>query len=200
MLLIQIQSRPFNITVPVPSFLIYPQPKTSCRKRCSRLHSMPRSKGVVFHPLAPCRDSLSFQMKCVGAEDGQKQCQRCKRANVELVPTNISHFVTHTADVDASSRSIAEGVNPAPSKYPSYISSAAYTHVVPGCQRHLRCFVASKRASIPQSSSLNLPSLPWRPHTPLQTHVVEVLRVQNIAVCSSMALLGFISPLMSFPL
>lgn len=23
-------------------------------------------------------------MKCVGAEDGQKQCQRCKRANVEL--------------------------------------------------------------------------------------------------------------------
>jgi hypothetical protein len=29
------------------------------------------------------------QMKCVGAEDGQKPCQRCKRTNVEYVGNNV---------------------------------------------------------------------------------------------------------------
>ena len=28
-------------------------------------------------------------MKCVGAEDGQKPCQRCKRTNVEYVGNNV---------------------------------------------------------------------------------------------------------------
>lgn len=31
-------------------------------------------------------------MKCVGAEDGLKQCQRCKRANVESVPFFLAFF------------------------------------------------------------------------------------------------------------
>lgn len=32
----------------------------------------------------------SLQMKCVGAEDGQRQCQRCKRANVQYATCGIS--------------------------------------------------------------------------------------------------------------
>ena len=28
-------------------------------------------------------------MKCVGSEDGQKQCQRCQRANVEYIPSAL---------------------------------------------------------------------------------------------------------------
>ena len=31
-------------------------------------------------------------MKCVGAEDGQKPCQRCKRTNVEYVGNDIVLF------------------------------------------------------------------------------------------------------------
>ncbi|KAJ7098180.1 fungal-specific transcription factor domain-containing protein [Mycena belliarum] len=45
------------------------------------VHDNPRS--------VPCAHSdccVNFpQMKCVGADDGQKQCQRCRRANVECV-------------------------------------------------------------------------------------------------------------------
>ncbi|KAL0947230.1 hypothetical protein HGRIS_013347 [Hohenbuehelia grisea] len=35
--------------------------------------------------LAPTLIIFPHQMKCVGAEDGQKQCQRCKRAGVECI-------------------------------------------------------------------------------------------------------------------
>ncbi|KAF9228050.1 hypothetical protein BS17DRAFT_813931 [Gyrodon lividus] len=47
----------------------------------SKLTSKP---PVVRNPRA-CTVCRAAKMKCVGAEDGQQQCQRCKRTNVECV-------------------------------------------------------------------------------------------------------------------
>ncbi|TFK42840.1 fungal-specific transcription factor domain-containing protein [Crucibulum laeve] len=43
------------------------------------------SKSPVVRGARACTVCRAAKMKCVGAEDGQKQCQRCKRANVECV-------------------------------------------------------------------------------------------------------------------
>ncbi|GLB35263.1 putative fungal specific transcription factor [Lyophyllum shimeji] len=43
------------------------------------------SKTPVVRGARACTVCRAAKMKCVGAEDGQKQCQRCKRANVECV-------------------------------------------------------------------------------------------------------------------
>ncbi|PPQ90137.1 hypothetical protein CVT25_012306 [Psilocybe cyanescens] len=45
----------------------------------------PSSKTPVVRGARACTVCRTAKMKCVGAEDGQKQCQRCKRANVECV-------------------------------------------------------------------------------------------------------------------
>ncbi|KAF8197377.1 fungal-specific transcription factor domain-containing protein [Pholiota molesta] len=42
-------------------------------------------KTPVVRGARACTVCRAAKMKCVGAEDGQKQCQRCKRANVECV-------------------------------------------------------------------------------------------------------------------
>ncbi|KAK2467121.1 hypothetical protein APHAL10511_001379 [Amanita phalloides] len=41
------------------------------------------SKAPVVRGARACTVCRAAKMKCVGAEDGQKPCQRCKRANVE---------------------------------------------------------------------------------------------------------------------
>ncbi|KAF9459558.1 fungal-specific transcription factor domain-containing protein [Collybia nuda] len=43
------------------------------------------SKAPVVRGARACTVCRAAKMKCVGAEDGQKPCQRCKRANVECV-------------------------------------------------------------------------------------------------------------------
>ncbi|CAK5264068.1 unnamed protein product, partial [Mycena citricolor] len=43
------------------------------------------SKTPVVRGARACTVCRAAKMKCVGAEDGQKQCQRCKRANAECV-------------------------------------------------------------------------------------------------------------------
>ncbi|KDR81356.1 hypothetical protein GALMADRAFT_239209 [Galerina marginata CBS 339.88] len=43
------------------------------------------SKTPVVRGARACTVCRTAKMKCVGAEDGQKQCQRCRRANVECV-------------------------------------------------------------------------------------------------------------------
>ncbi|KAF5391848.1 hypothetical protein D9757_001625 [Collybiopsis confluens] len=43
------------------------------------------SKPPVIRGARACTTCRAAKMKCVGAEDGQKQCQRCKRANVECI-------------------------------------------------------------------------------------------------------------------
>ncbi|KAJ6547280.1 fungal-specific transcription factor domain-containing protein [Mycena capillaripes] len=42
-------------------------------------------KTPVVRGARACTVCRAAKMKCVGADDGQKQCQRCKRANVECV-------------------------------------------------------------------------------------------------------------------
>lgn len=42
-------------------------------------------KPPVVRGARACTTCRAAKMKCVGAEDGQKQCQRCKRANVECI-------------------------------------------------------------------------------------------------------------------
>ncbi|CAA7270167.1 unnamed protein product [Cyclocybe aegerita] len=44
-----------------------------------------RPKQPVVRGARACTVCRAAKMKCVGAEDGQRQCQRCKRANVEYV-------------------------------------------------------------------------------------------------------------------
>ncbi|KAJ7687571.1 fungal-specific transcription factor domain-containing protein [Mycena olivaceomarginata] len=43
------------------------------------------SKTPVVRGARACTVCRAAKMKCVGADDGQKQCQRCKRANVECI-------------------------------------------------------------------------------------------------------------------
>ncbi|KAJ7172753.1 fungal-specific transcription factor domain-containing protein [Mycena filopes] len=43
------------------------------------------SKSPVVRGARACTVCRAAKMKCVGADDGQKQCQRCKRANVECI-------------------------------------------------------------------------------------------------------------------
>ncbi|KAF5386973.1 hypothetical protein D9615_001775 [Tricholomella constricta] len=43
------------------------------------------SKTPIVRGARACTVCRAAKMKCVGAEDGQKQCQRCKRANVECI-------------------------------------------------------------------------------------------------------------------
>ncbi|KAF7295231.1 Zn(2)-C6 fungal-type domain-containing protein [Mycena indigotica] len=43
------------------------------------------SKPMVVRGARACTVCRQAKMKCVGAEDGQKQCQRCQRAKVECV-------------------------------------------------------------------------------------------------------------------
>ncbi|KAF8623945.1 hypothetical protein AX15_006110 [Amanita polypyramis BW_CC] len=45
--------------------------------------SKPSPKPPVVRGARACTVCRAAKMKCVGAEDGQKPCQRCKRANVE---------------------------------------------------------------------------------------------------------------------
>ncbi|THV08056.1 hypothetical protein K435DRAFT_741674 [Dendrothele bispora CBS 962.96] len=47
--------------------------------------STPTVKAPVVRGARACTTCRAAKMKCVGAEDGQKQCQRCKRANVECI-------------------------------------------------------------------------------------------------------------------
>ncbi|KAJ7470490.1 fungal-specific transcription factor domain-containing protein [Mycena latifolia] len=42
-------------------------------------------KAPVVRGARACTVCRAAKMKCVGADDGQKQCQRCKRANVECI-------------------------------------------------------------------------------------------------------------------
>lgn len=72
-------------------------------------------------------------MKCVGAEDGQKQCQRCKRANVEYVHiVSCHHFPSNLkyAALGVSLRNTAAVVSRVQSTssdlaQPSLVSSSA---------------------------------------------------------------------------
>ncbi|KAJ7752144.1 fungal-specific transcription factor domain-containing protein [Mycena metata] len=43
------------------------------------------SKSPVVRGARACTVCRAAKMKCVGADDGEKQCQRCKRANVECI-------------------------------------------------------------------------------------------------------------------
>lgn len=44
-----------------------------------------KAKTPVVRGARACTVCRAAKMKCVGAEDGQKQCQRCKRANAQCV-------------------------------------------------------------------------------------------------------------------
>ncbi|KIJ69549.1 hypothetical protein HYDPIDRAFT_172916 [Hydnomerulius pinastri MD-312] len=48
-------------------------------------HSKLSSKTPIVRNPRACTVCRAAKMKCVGAEDGQKPCQRCKRTNVECV-------------------------------------------------------------------------------------------------------------------
>ncbi|KAF5372913.1 hypothetical protein D9758_001761 [Tetrapyrgos nigripes] len=51
----------------------------------SDIKSTAPTKPPVVRGARACTTCRAAKMKCVGAEDGQKQCQRCKRANVECI-------------------------------------------------------------------------------------------------------------------
>ncbi|KAF8892684.1 fungal-specific transcription factor domain-containing protein [Infundibulicybe gibba] len=51
----------------------------------SMLDTKSGPKAPVVRGARACTVCRAAKMKCVGAEDGQKQCQRCKRANVECI-------------------------------------------------------------------------------------------------------------------
>jgi hypothetical protein len=52
-----------------------------------------------------------IQMKCVGAEDGQNQCQRCKHAGSEYVSRSNPSLINLILSTDASLKNIVEAAN-----------------------------------------------------------------------------------------
>lgn len=56
-------------------------------------------------------------MKCVGAEDGQRQCQRCKRANVECVLYPYTRLFILLSNLGASLKNIVEAASRARSLF-----------------------------------------------------------------------------------
>jgi len=56
------------------------------------------------------------QMKCVGAEDGQNPCQRCKRTGAEYVSADACHGIPTRRFPGAFSKNIAAAANPAQSQ------------------------------------------------------------------------------------
>ncbi|KAF5331051.1 hypothetical protein D9619_005705 [Psilocybe cf. subviscida] len=58
----------------------YAQQDNSSSSLCLRTAKAPVVRGA-----RACTVCRAAKMKCVGAEDGQKQCQRCKRAGVECI-------------------------------------------------------------------------------------------------------------------
>ncbi|THH10853.1 hypothetical protein EW145_g1063 [Phellinidium pouzarii] len=84
---------PVDCPAPKLSAVLFPLPPHSTH------YQLPSAKSPVVRGARACT------MKCVGAEDGDHPCQRCRRANTEYA--TILH---------ASLRNIAEGVNPAQSQ------------------------------------------------------------------------------------
>lgn len=138
-------------------------------------------------------------MKCVGAEDGQKQCQRCKRANVESVsffspsfPFSLTHLCPRCV-FEKHRRGRKPG-----SKY--FFSIPTFDHhlynILLDCPKLLKCFVVSKKVLIPPKSSQKLPRLitpmnsvtppaknhPTRPH-PLNPHILLQRHTFNPTKC-----------------
>lgn len=125
-----------------------------------------QSPSLVVHALAPyvaqqrypahskkipVLPAHQFQMRCVGAEDGQK-CQRCKRANVELVAE--LHLLISSSLTPFAPSCIFEkhrrGRKPG-SKY-SLFPTFPFIMLTPfpGYLRLRRCSVVSKKVSILQ--------------------------------------------------
>ncbi len=77
---------------------LFPSSPAQCMLQCqdprgprrSCLHRLSRRQGPVCPFYSSPRSYPQLQMKCVGAEDGQKQCQRCKRANVECATHSVA--------------------------------------------------------------------------------------------------------------
>ncbi|KAF9475325.1 hypothetical protein BDN70DRAFT_257801 [Pholiota conissans] len=91
----------------------------------------PPTKSPVVRGARACTVCRAAKMKCVGAEDGQKQCQRCKRANVECI------FEKHRrgrkpgsklSDASKMLRRLEKGLNSAKIKSQSSESTSPYYH------------------------------------------------------------------------
>ncbi|KAF8964131.1 fungal-specific transcription factor domain-containing protein [Flammula alnicola] len=121
-----------------------------------RLISPTSAKTPVVRGARACTVCRAAKMKCVGAEDGQKQCQRCKRANVECV------FEKHRrgrkpgsklSDASKMLRRLEKGLNSAKMKSQSSDTTSPY-HTddlrIPSSQEG---FPTSRSSDQPYSSS-----------------------------------------------
>ncbi len=80
-------SSPLFSVVPSSMYAAVPRPPWSAALVPAPSVAPPRSRlPILFQsPLLPPAPD-----ECVGAEDGQKQCQRCKRANVECATHSVA--------------------------------------------------------------------------------------------------------------
>ncbi|KIK63832.1 hypothetical protein GYMLUDRAFT_162284 [Collybiopsis luxurians FD-317 M1] len=84
-------------------------------------------KAPVVRGARACTTCRAAKMKCVGAEDGQKQCQRCRRANVECIFEKHRRGRKPGSKLSEASkmlRRLEKGLNSAKSKAASVDSSS----------------------------------------------------------------------------
>lgn len=118
--------------------------------RGARACTVCRAAKVCISPhcYLPCTNSYFIQMKCVGAEDGQKPCQRCKRANVEYVTFPFSSaFCSGLSFQGASLKNIVVGASLVRSEFCVVVSDAQFLNLTTDCPRPPRCFADWKKGS-----------------------------------------------------
>ncbi|ESK88420.1 prib protein [Moniliophthora roreri MCA 2997] len=88
------------------------------------------SKPPVVRGARACTTCRAAKMKCVGAEDGQKQCQRCKRAGVDCIFEKHRRGRKPGSKLSEASkmlRRLEKGLNSAKLKSQANESSLPYT-------------------------------------------------------------------------
>ncbi|KAF9052795.1 fungal-specific transcription factor domain-containing protein [Panaeolus papilionaceus] len=128
-----------------------------------------KPKPPVVRGARACTVCRAAKMKCVGAEDGQKQCQRCKRTNVECIFEKHRRGRKPGSKLSEASkmlRRLEKGLNSAKMKSQSD-STSPYHHEDPrsthphesSSHSHEAPFVASN----PQYPSNEIPPPPPQP-------------------------------------
>jgi len=113
-------------------------------------------------------------MKCVGAEDGQKQCQRCKRANVEFViPLSVAIplFTKPAAPLVAYLKSTGEAASLAQSAFlppsispPTYLLNSRLSEASKMLRRLEKGLNSAKLKTQPAEPGMSAPYSPPQAH------------------------------------
>ncbi len=146
------------------------QPKAACGAWCQGLYDMSCRKGGLLFGLFFLVHSppAAPKMKCVGAEDGQKQCQRCKRANVESVlRLSLPSCPRYQRDaVRCIFEKHRRGRKPGSKSVLAVLRLFIFLNPSPGFQRPQKCSVVWKRVSSTRSESPSPQSPTCCPHSP----------------------------------